>query len=134
MINSQRSGRHVAAPAVKPMTAGIVTAAAATAGLMFSSAVPAAVGTEEQIGASERIDLADQPIEAASQEFTVETDGAQEISLDEVTVTAEAPVIPEPVVEAPAPAAAAAPAQTATQQAAPAPAAAPAPSSTQTTT
>ena len=51
MIKSQRTGRHAAAAPIKPMTAGVVTAGAATAGLMFSAAVPSAVGSEEQIDA-----------------------------------------------------------------------------------
>ncbi|MBM9432455.1 C40 family peptidase [Flaviflexus equikiangi] len=123
MIKSQRSGRHVAAPAVKPMTAGVVTAAAATTGMIFSATVPAALAAEEEVGASEQIDLAQEPVEELATEFTVQTDGAQDFALDSVTVSAQAPVVAEPVVEevaaAPeviaAPEVAAVPAQTTTQ-------------------
>lgn len=99
MTNSQRTGRHAAAAPIKPMAAGAVTAGAATAGLLFSVAVPSAVGSEEQVDASERITLADQPVEETATEFTVQTDGAEDFALDEVTVTAEAPVVEEQVVE-----------------------------------
>nr|WP_054951947.1 hypothetical protein [Flaviflexus massiliensis] len=99
MTKSQRTGRHAAAAPIKPMAAGAVTAGAATAGLLFSITVPSAVGSEEQIDASERIELAEKPVEETAAEFTVQTDGAKDFALDEVSVTAEAPVIEEPVVE-----------------------------------
>lgn len=99
MTKSQRTGRHAAAAPIKPMAAGAVTAGAATAGLLFSVAVPSAVGSEEQIDASERIELAEKPVEETAMEFTVQTDGAKDFALDKVSVTAEAPVVEEPVVE-----------------------------------
>ncbi|MGO1401927.1 MAG: C40 family peptidase [Flaviflexus sp.] len=107
MIKSQRTGRHAAAAPIKPMTAGVVTAGAATAGLMFSAAVPSAVGSEEQIDASERITLDEKPTDVAPEAFTVQVDDVEDFDLDAVTVTAEAAPEPEPepvveeVVEAP---------------------------------
>lgn len=136
-MKNQRRGRHSAIQA-KSSTVMAAGAVATTAGVAFGAFLPAAVGADQEVSASELLVLENKVEPAAS--FTVPS-GNDAYSFGNLTVEAEEPVVVEPVVEATpavaqvqteaaAPAAQAAPTQQAAPAAAPAQtqaAAAPAP-------
>lgn len=97
MKKFQRRGRHSAAIAA-PSTIATTGAVATTAGVLFGAALPAAVGADHEVTASEQIVLNPTTIDE-QESFTVSASESN-YSFGNFTVEAEEPVVEEPVVEA----------------------------------